>query len=138
MMKRSVPTSHPESDSTKRTAEAIAGFIGAVIALVTIAIIAWDGFNDDGIPPIVVAEPGEVHPHDGGFLLGLSVFNRGDAAAAQVVVEGTLARGDEILETSEITFDYVPSGARRNGGLYFTADPRTHDVAVRAKGYVDP
>ena len=128
----------PDDEGAKRILEAIAGGIGALLALATIGIIVWDGVSGDGTPPIVIVEPGAVHAHAKGFVLELSAFNRGDATAAQVTVEGTLSLDGEVVETSETTFDYLPSGSRSNGGLFFQADPRAHDVAVRAKGYVDP
>ena len=127
-----------EDEGAKRILEAIAGGIGAFLALATIGIIVWDGMSGGDAPPIVIVEAGAVHEHENGFVLELSAFNSGDATAAEVAVEGTLSREGEIVETSETTFDYLPSGSRRRGGLFFQADPRTHDVAVKAKGYVDP
>ena len=135
MAKRKAP---PEDDAAKQRLETAAGILGAILALGTIGIIVWDGIAGEGGPPIVVVEAESVHAGENGFVLELSVFNRGQATAAQVAVEGTLSRDGEVVETSEATFDYVPSGSRRRGGLFFAADPRDHDVAVRAKGYVDP
>ena len=34
--------------------------------------------------------------------------------------------------------DYLPPGSEREGGLFFSRDPRRHEVRLRAKGYVDP
>ncbi len=127
-----------EDEGAKRVLEAIGGGVGALIALATIGIIVWDGVSGGGTPPLVAVQPGAVHAHANGFVLELSASNSGDATAAQVTVEGTLSREGEIVETSETTFDYLPSGSRRHGGLFFHADPRAHDIAVRAKGYVDP
>jgi uncharacterized protein (TIGR02588 family) len=135
MTKQRKPT---DDENTKRLMEAIAGCIGAVLALGTVAVIVWHGINGDGGPPVIVVESQIVHAVENGFVLELAIANRGNATATQVLVEGTLASGGEIVETSEATFDYVPSRSRRTGGLFFAADPRTHDVAVRAKGYTDP
>ena len=127
-----------EDEDAKRILEAIAAYVGAFLALATIGIIVWDGISADGTPPIVTVESGAVHAHANGFVLEISALNSGDATAAEVAVEGTLSREGEIVETSETTFGYLPSGSRSHGGLFFQADPRAHDVAVRAKGYVDP
>jgi uncharacterized protein (TIGR02588 family) len=127
-----------EDEDAKRVLEAIAACVGAFLALATIGIIVWDGISADGTPPIVTVESGAVHAHTNGFVLEISASNSGDATAAEVAVEGTLSREGEIVETSETTFGYLPSGSRSHGGLFFQADPRAHDVAVRAKGYVDP
>lgn len=126
------------SDDTKRLLEAVAGGLGAVLALGTIAILVYEGATAGDGPPAVVVQPEDVYPVENGFVLKLTVTNRGAATAAEVQVEGTLASGGEVVETSETVFDYLPSQSRRKGGLFFTADPRDHEVAVRAKGYVDP
>ena len=41
-------------------------------------------------------------------------------------------------ETAEATFDFLPARSRREGGLYFTNDPRIGALTLRAKGYADP
>jgi uncharacterized protein (TIGR02588 family) len=43
-----------------------------------------------------------------------------------------------VVETSETTFDYVPSRSQREGGLVFTADPRGYALTLQAKGYIEP
>ena len=62
---------------------------------------------------------------------------RGDEAAAELGVEGTIERGGQPLETSETTFDFVPSGSVREGGLFFTEDPRGA-LTLRSLGYREP
>ena len=42
------------------------------------------------------------------------------------------------IETSDITFDYVPGHAERKGGLFFRQDPRMHKLELRALGYQTP
>ena len=125
-------------DETKRVLEATAGGIGAVLALLTLGVIAWDGISADSRPPAVVVEAARVDEIPNGFVVEVNAINRGDYTAAQVVVEGTLSRDGAVMETSETTFDYVPSDAQRSGGLYFTNDPRTYELALRAKGYTNP
>jgi uncharacterized protein (TIGR02588 family) len=129
---------HEKEEREKRRLEAISAAIGAVLALATLGIIVWDGFADDGRPPVIVIEALEVHQNESGFIVEISVSNEGDKAAAQVSVEGTLSRGGEIVETSDATFDYVASKSQRRGGLFFSQDPRGFDVKVRPKGYVKP
>ena len=55
-----------------------------------------------------------------------------------MLVEGELAGPDGPIETSEATMDYLPPGSEREGGLFFSRDPRRYEVRLRAKGYVDP
>jgi len=132
------PGANRKEDDTKRLLEAVAGGIGAALALGTIAIITWDGMTAGDGPPVVVVQTEDVHEVANGYVLELAVTNSGARTAVQVSVEGVLASGGETVETSGTTFDYVPSRSRRKGGLFFAADPRAYDVTVRAKGYVDP
>ena len=59
------------------------------------------------------------------------------ARGAQVKIEGILSGGgaDEI---SRVVFDYVPGHSVRQGGLFFTRDPRTGHLSLRARGYPAP
>jgi uncharacterized protein (TIGR02588 family) len=118
--------------------EGIAATLGALLTLGTLAAILWDAWRDSGRPAFVVVEPRSITEAERGFVMQLRAENRGDHAAAQVLVQGELKRGEEVLETSETTFDHVPGHSYRDGGLFFTQDPRTFAVEVRALGYVDP
>jgi uncharacterized protein (TIGR02588 family) len=127
-----------ENEETKLLLESVAGAVGGILAIGTIAILLWDGVTNRHRPPIVVVEARNMHAVESGFVLEIVAMNRGDEPASQVRVEGTLGAAGEIVETSETVFDYVPGGSRRTGGLFFAADPSGHEVELRAKGYVDP
>ncbi|MGH6924285.1 MAG: hypothetical protein ACRED5_11160 [Propylenella sp.] len=132
------PARASEEEREKRRLEAIAGALGAALALGTIGIIAWEAVSGDSAPPVLVVEALGVRPSDDGFLLEVRVSNRGDETAAQAVIEGTLSEDGQVVETSEATFDYVAEGSTRRGGLFFAKDPRTFEIALRAKGYARP
>ena len=51
--------------------------------------------------------------------------------------EGILSGGGAD-ETSRVVFDYVPGHSVRQGGLFFTRDPRTGHLTLRARGYSAP
>jgi len=127
-----------EDSRGKLWLEGIAASLGALLALGTIGIILWDEWRGEGLPPDVTVEARGVQEGRGGFMLKVLADNHGDRTAAQVVVEGQLRRGGEVVATSETTFDYVPSHSHREGGLFFAEDPRGFEVQLRAKGYVDP
>ena len=127
----------PESRA-KRRLEAIAASIGAILALVTLGIIAWDGIRDEGRPALVTLTAGAITEHDAGYVVEVVARNSGDATAAALLIEGSLRLGEQVVETSETTFDYVPSRSERQGGLSFAADPRAHTLTLQAKGYIEP
>lgn len=127
-----------QESPAKRRLETIAASIGAVLALGTIGIIVWDGIEDEGRPALITLSAGAVHTHAEGFVVEIVAENSGDETAAELLVEGVLRQGTEAVETSEATFDYVPSRSSRRGALYFSADPREHALELRPKGYREP
>jgi len=86
----------------------------------------------------VTVEPLEIIDTEAGFTVRLRVVNLGDETASDVVIEGELKRGDEMVETSETTFPYVPGRSEREGGLFFSQDPRSLAMELRALGYTAP
>ena len=42
------------------------------------------------------------------------------------------------IETSDTTLDYLPGRSEREGGLFFSRDPRGFDLRLRPKGYMKP
>ena len=71
-----------------------------------------------------------------GYVVDVVASNTGGETAAQVVIEGELIGGSP--EWREATIDYLPAGSERRAGLVFGADPRTHGLKLRAKGFVEP
>ena len=53
-------------------------------------------------------------------------------------MEGELRSGAGSVETSDTTIEYVPPHSERKGGLFFTSDPRQHELRLRAKGFEQP
>ena len=64
--------------------------------------------------------------------------NAGGAAAAQVRIEGTLSAGGQAPETSSVILDYIPGHSAREGGLFFTQDPQSGNLTLRALGFTKP
>jgi putative integral membrane protein (TIGR02587 family) len=96
---------------------------------------------------------GQEQPADGGFAahrgrcrpgsaaghaVRLVVRNEGTRTAAAVEVEGRLFDGEELLESSRVTLDYVPRGSATRAGLWFARDPNGLRLEVRALGYQEP
>jgi uncharacterized protein (TIGR02588 family) len=127
-----------EESRTKRRLETAAAAVGAILALATLGIIAWDGVADEGRPALITLRTAAVHPHEDGFVVEIVAHNGGDETAAELLVEGVLQQGAETVETSEAMFDYVPSRSSRRGALYFRQDPREFALELRAKGYREP
>jgi uncharacterized protein (TIGR02588 family) len=72
------------------------------------------------------------------FLVQFSIRNDGHKTAAQVIVQGELECGEALPETSSVTFDYVPGGSARRGGVLFRHDPRFGHLTLRPLGFREP
>lgn len=118
--------------------EWIAAGVGLVLILATLGVIGAEAFRSDGSPPRFSIRAVAVAPTTGGYLMTIEVRNTGQSPAGSVVVEGRLDSPGGEQETSEATFDLVADQSAREGGLYFSRDPRQGRVALRTKSYVDP
>jgi uncharacterized protein (TIGR02588 family) len=101
-------------------------------------VVLWEAATQDGRPPVISVSAGPIHEQEGGYAVEIIVGNSGEIAAAQVIIEGSLRQGNDIVETSEASFDHVASRSQRRGGLYFRHDPRSLELQLRALGYVEP
>jgi uncharacterized protein (TIGR02588 family) len=114
------------------------GLLGLLLVLGSIGFMLYEAIAGDSSPPDVTVKIESILPARNGFLVEFRVINEGGSAAAGLTVEGELRNGVEIVETSNITIEYVPSRSEREGGLFFTLDPRGYDLQLRAKGYGNP
>lgn len=116
----------------------IAAGVGLALVLGSAGFMFYQGFTGDSSPPDLVIETGKVIPRGDRYLVPITVTNRGESAAAGLVLEGVLKAGGETIETSGITIDYVPSSSERKAGLFFSMDPRKFDLQVQARGFTQP
>jgi uncharacterized protein (TIGR02588 family) len=122
----------------KPLTEWVSAGLGAIIAIATFTVVALEVPGEEADGPDVRLTVTSIAPASGGYLVRIRARNLSGATAAALEVEGILKRGSETIETSRVTFDYVPSGSVESGGLWFHQDPRLYQVSVRAIGYQDP
>jgi uncharacterized protein (TIGR02588 family) len=118
--------------------EWLLGGMGALMVAGAIGFLAWSGSVQGDTHPDIRVEVERVIEQRNGWLVLVRAFNEGGSAAAEVTVGGQLAAPDGTVETAELRLDYLPSRSDRQGGLFFTRDPRGHDLKVRALGYAEP
>ncbi len=111
---------------------------GFLLVAATVGFFLYQAFTDNDAPAEIVIETGEIVNNAGGYLVPIEVTNLGGEVAAGLLVEGVLLDGDTVVETSSATFDYVPVGSLRHGGLIFREDPRAYELEVQARGYALP
>ena len=123
--------------------EWVVAALGALLVFGSMAYLAYQAFGRDESPPdvrLVVEEVRELQ-RGGGYVVTFRAFNEGQSAAAELGIEGELhgpEGGGTPVETSEATLDHLPAQSNRAGGLFFTRDPRSFELRLRAKGYHEP
>jgi uncharacterized protein (TIGR02588 family) len=112
--------------------------VGLVLVAGSIGFLLYEAAAGDASPPDVTVRVDSISPTRSGFLVTFRAINEGGSTAEGLTVEGELKKGDGSVETSNTTIEYVPSHSEREGGLFFTSDPRQSELRLRAKGYEKP
>jgi uncharacterized protein (TIGR02588 family) len=118
-----------------------AAAVGAAILVSIVGYLIYESIArpPEARPEIVASARAPVQLASGAFLVPIEVENRGHVTGAGVNVSGALVGPDgAVVEASAVTFDFIAQHSKETGGLYFTADPRTHRVELRVEGYTDP
>lgn len=115
-----------------------ASSLGLLILIGLVAILSWDALQRSSALPVVVIEKGRIMESSHGYTAEYVARNATGATAADVQVEGVLGNNGEIVETARSRIDYVPGNSIRRGGLFFTRNPREHELTLRALGYAEP
>ncbi|GAB4465832.1 MAG: hypothetical protein OHK0037_21010 [Elainellaceae cyanobacterium] len=124
------------SDSSSRNyAEWVSLGISLVLLSGVISTIISLWLNPSLKPAQFAIESGKTRSADNHYYLPVTIKNEGDAAAAQVTVEGVLNTAGQ-AETSTTTFDFVPARSDVEGVLIFSREPSA--AKVRVVSYQEP
>jgi uncharacterized protein (TIGR02588 family) len=118
--------------------EWVVAIMGLILVSGSIGFLVYQAMIRDSSPPDIMLKVNSVTPISNGYLVKFKAMNQGDSTAKGLIVEGQLKDGNEDIETSETTLDYLPSHSEREGGLFFTKDPRQFELQLRAVGYEQP
>jgi uncharacterized protein (TIGR02588 family) len=118
--------------------EWVASGTGLILAIGLFGLLAWEAISDTGAAPVVTVKVESVSAVEGGYRVMFRARNATQAAAAQVEIEGILSGAGNEKETSRALFDYVPGRSEREGGLFFTRDPASGSLVLRAVGFARP
>jgi uncharacterized protein (TIGR02588 family) len=111
--------------------------ISCVALMAVLVYLVFDGLNArDGTADILL-RPGEIVRTDGGYAVEFSALNRSRKSVAAVEIKGELHSGDEIVEESSVTLDYLPQRSERHGALNFRRNPQAHEIRLFAGGYTE-
>lgn len=118
--------------------EWVTAALGLALLLASLGYLLHDAWTAQDRPPAPAIRVLGVEPQQGRFLVRLRVLNESPATAAALRIEGELKRGDEVVERSEMEFPFLPGRSSRDGGLYFSQDPRTLRLELSARSYQRP
>ena len=117
----------------------VTGVIGFILSAGLIGFVGWEAFQRaEAKVPAVTVQAGKIHAAPSGFVVEFKARNRTAHTAAGVEVEGTLTAAGAKPVISSVTLDYVPGHSTRQGGLFFSDDPRSGRLELRAFGYSKP
>ncbi|QRM30253.1 hypothetical protein [Microvirga sp. VF16] len=117
--------------------EWLASGLGFLLALCVFGFIGWQALHDATSSPAIMVAATETSQVAGGYRVIFEARNVGGAAAAQVRIEGTISGGSG-PETSSVILDYIPGHSARKGGLFFTQNPQSGHLSLRAAGFAKP
>ncbi|MGQ9372158.1 hypothetical protein [Azospirillum sp. ST 5-10] len=112
--------------------------IGLLLVAGAIGYLAYLAAFVPERPADVVATVEHVGAASAGHRVDVRVENRGGTTAAEVKIEGRLARDGAAVETSDVTFDFVPPNSERRATLMFRSDPGGVPPEVRVIGFREP
>ena len=113
--------------------------VGLVLVVSTLAYLVYDGATSADTPPDVEVRLGEPRPGGAGFLVPVTLVNRGGRTAGGVSVEVVLEGGGAAEpERGEFTVAFLPRGGTHEGWVSFRSDPRAGRLTARASGYGEP
>lgn len=126
-----------DSDDDTPILEWIAGAIGFALFSAAIALTAANSFHAPK-PPEIAIQPDAAMPVTGGYRVEFDVTNVGDQTAAQVVVRADLRSGSGIVESHDVTLDFLAPHSTVRAGVFLARDPQTLDLKIRPSSYQHP
>ena len=119
--------------------EWLAAGVGLLLLVLLVGMVGREAINGKSadLPAIEVAVQ-RIEPAASGYVVAFEARNQRDGTAAAVTIEGVLKAGGAEIETSSATIDYVPGKGTTKGGLFFSKDPRSAELEIRALGFQTP
>ena len=128
-----------EHRETQASEWVVAG-ASTLLVLTAIGFLVYDAVTAPPTPADIRVAVDSVIAGQASYIAHFTAHNVGGRTGAGVQVSGELRSASEAaaVERSEARLDFVPAGSRRQGGLYFSHDPRRYRVVVHAEGYGTP
>jgi uncharacterized protein (TIGR02588 family) len=118
--------------------EWIVGGFGLVLVAGVIGFLLYQALSGNQTRPEIRLRVHSIDKTRTGYVVRVIAVNEGGTTAEGVVIEGELKRGEEQLERSHTTIEFLPPRSEKRAGLFFQRDPQQFDLMVRPLGYEDP
>lgn len=118
--------------------EWLVGLLSAGLIVFLIGWLGWKAASEVAEPPELSIKTTTMEPAGNAFRVTFDIENGANTTASSVTVRGELLRDGEVVETGDITFDYVPAESTASGAILFVNDPSAAEVRLRAVGWADP
>ena len=112
--------------------------LGLLLVAASIGFMVYEATAGDSSHADITVHVDSTLPTGDGYLVKFRAVNSGGSTVEGLTIEGVLRSASEVLETSDTVLEWVPAHSEREGGLFFTTDPRQHQLQLRAKGYENP
>jgi uncharacterized protein (TIGR02588 family) len=113
--------------------------LGLLLVVGMVGLLLYEAASESAYAPDVTLEANTPIKLNSGWHLTIQAVNRGDKAAAQLTIAAELRDKDsQVVETAELTFDYLAPHSSRTGGVYFINDPAKFQLQLASKSYVSP
>lgn len=118
--------------------EKITASIGLLLVLSSVGFILFQGIWGNETPPDVQISIESIQPVSTGYLVKFTSKNEGGSSLAGVVVQAQLTKGEDKIETSQTTIEFLPANSLRKGGFFFRNNPKMFRLEARTLGYQEP
>lgn len=130
-------SAHDDARRISRSEWAVA-FLGLALVIGVIAYLIHVALTDRDTPPDIVLRVVDVGPASGGYLVRIEALNSGGQAAADVRIDATLEQAGEVIETRDLSFDFLPTRSKRRGGMVFRHNPDEFQIELRVVSHREP
>lgn len=132
--KRQENSRSENEEPTRKPGTSIAEWIVAgVSCLALLAVLGYlirDGLSGRNGAADIIVLPTEVTAMNDGYVVEFAANNRAGKSVAAVEIKGELRDGEEVVEESGVTIDYIPQKSERKGALIFRSDPEGYELRI--------
>jgi uncharacterized protein (TIGR02588 family) len=118
--------------------EWVIAIVGALLVVSTLSYLIYFEASTSSRPPQVTIDWPVIMRSGDKYLVSFIARNQSSATAAGLRIRGELRQDGRIVESSELSFDYLPGFSDRQGYFYFEQDPSVGELHVFPLSYVEP